>query len=114
MSKLQTISTGDLQRWLQRDGSFQFWNVLTDKYFNGGMIPGSRRVPLYRVGREVLTAQIPKDAEIVVYWAGPSFPQSMLAAEKLNNLGHTNVKAYEGGIEEWKSAGNQVEQLKAA
>jgi rhodanese-related sulfurtransferase len=114
MSKLQTISTDDLQRRLQKDGSFQFWNVLTDKYFKGEMIPGSRRVPLDQVGREVLRAQIPKDVEIIVYCAGPSCPQSILAAEKLNNLEYTDVKAYEGGIEEWKSAGNQVEQLRAA
>ena len=114
MYKIESISTEALERRLQEHASFQFWNVLTDKYFNGEMIPGSSRVPLDRVGREVLTAQIPKDAEIVVYCAGPLCPQSKLAAEKLRNLGFTNVKAYEGGIEEWKSAGNQVEQLKAA
>ena len=114
MSKVQTMSAGDLQDRLHNDGSFQFWNVLTDKYFNSEMIPGSRRVPLDQVGREVARAQIPKDTEIVVYCAGPSCPQSILAAEKLNSLGYTNVKAYEGGIEEWKNAGNRIEQLKAA
>jgi rhodanese-related sulfurtransferase len=32
-----------------------------------------------------------------------------MAAEKLQTLGYTNVRAYEGGIEEWKRAGHTVE-----
>jgi rhodanese-related sulfurtransferase len=114
MANVQTISTEELQHRLQQRDKFHFWNVLTDKYFTGELIPGSHRVPLDHVGREAATAQIPKNAEIIVYCAGPSCPQSTLAAEKLNNLGYTNVKAYEGGIEEWKKAGYQIEQLKAA
>lgn len=114
MAKIQTISLEDLQQLLQQGGNFHFWNVLTDQYFKGDMIPGSHRVPLDYIGREAATGQIPKDAEIIVYCAGPSCPQSRLAAEKLSKLGFTNVKAYEGGIEEWKNAGYQTEQLKAA
>jgi rhodanese-related sulfurtransferase len=30
------------------------------------------------------------------------------------NLGYTNVKAYEGGLEEWKNAGNKIEPLEQA
>jgi rhodanese-related sulfurtransferase len=37
-----------------------------------------------------------------------------LAGEKLINLGYSNVRAYEGGIKEWKSAGHKIEQPKAA
>lgn len=114
MDEVKSISTEELQSRLQKDSSFQFWNVLTDEYFHGELIPGSRRVPLDRVGREVSTAHLPKDAEIIVYCAGPSCPQSILAAEKLRNLGYTNVKAYEGGLEDWKSTGNKVEYAKAA
>ena len=39
---------------------------------------------------------------------------SRMAAEKLITLGYTNVKAYEGGIEEWKEAGHEIEQLSVA
>lgn len=103
-----TIATSELHERLRRGEGLQFWNVLTDDYFKGEMIPGSRRVPLDRVGREA--AGIAEDAEIVVYCAGPACPQSRLAAEKLLALGFGRVQAYEGGLEEWKGAGHPIEK----
>lgn len=111
MSDIKTVSTVELEERLSVGGRFEFWNVLTDEYFGGEMIRGSRRVPLDRVGREVREAGIAKDAEIVVYCAGPKCPQSGQAAEKLQALGYTNVRAYEGGLEEWKGAGHGVESV---
>ncbi|HEY9401710.1 MAG TPA: rhodanese-like domain-containing protein [Pyrinomonadaceae bacterium] len=110
MSKVNTISTAELDGRLRENGNLQFWNVLTDEYFNGELIPGSRRVPLERVGREAHESNLTKDAEIVVYCAGPHCPQSGYAAEKLQTLGYTNVRAYEGGLEEWKGLGREVER----
>ena len=39
---------------------------------------------------------------------------SGLAAEKLRELGYANVRAYEGGTEEWEEAGYEIEQLSTA
>lgn len=111
MSTVNIISTTELDARLRENGDLQFWNVLTDEYFKGELIPGSRRVPLDRVGREAHEANIAKDAEIVVYCAGPHCPQSGYAAEKLQTLGYTNVRAYEGGLEEWKNLGREVEHV---
>ncbi|HEX8708971.1 MAG TPA: rhodanese-like domain-containing protein [Pyrinomonadaceae bacterium] len=111
MAEVQTITTEELQRQLNQGGDFHFWNVLTDEYFHGEMIPGSHRVPLDRIGREVAQSKLAKDAEIVTYCAGPKCPQSMLAAQKLVELGYTNVKAYEGGLEEWQGAGHEIERV---
>jgi rhodanese-related sulfurtransferase len=105
MPMVKTITTAELNARLRQNPGLQFWNVLTDEYFGGEMIPGSRRVPLDRVGREVQETNLPKDAEIVVYCAGPECPQSGYATEKLQTLGYENVYAYEGGIEEWKALG---------
>jgi rhodanese-related sulfurtransferase len=109
MSAVKTISTTELDARLRENGRLEFWNVLTDEYFKGELIPGSRRVPLDRVGREAYEAGLAKDAEVVVYCAGPHCPQSGYAAEKLQSLGYTNVRAYEGGLEEWKGLGREVE-----
>jgi rhodanese-related sulfurtransferase len=114
MAKVKTISTEQLQRRLKQGNSLHLWNVLTDGYFKGEMIPGSRRVPLDTIGREVSEAQPPKSEEIIVYCGGPTCPQSLQAAQKLTDLGYTNVKAYEGGLEEWKTAGNKIERLEQA
>ena len=114
MTKAKTISTEQLQERLKQGNSLHFWNVLTDGYFKGEMIPGSRRVPLNTVGLEVSDAKSPKDEEIVVYCGGPTCPQSLQAAQELTDLGYTNVRAYEGGLEEWKNAGNKIERVEQA
>ena len=107
---VRTVSTEEL-RQLQGSRPFQFWNVLTDEYFKGENISGSRRVPLDKIGAEVRDNSIPKATEIVVYCAGPACPQSRLAAEKLAKLGYERVQAYEGGLEEWKVAGFPTERV---
>ena len=110
MAKMKTISTEQLQQRMKQGNSLHLWNVLTDGYFKGEMIPGSRRVPLDTIGREVSKAQSTKGAEIIVYCGGPTCPQSLQAAQKLTDLGYTNVRAYEGGLQEWKNAGNKIER----
>ena len=114
MAEVKTISTEKLQQRLVHGKTLHLWNVLTDGYFKGEMIPGSHRVPLDTIGREVSEAKSPKDEEIIVYCGGPKCPQSLQAAQKLMDLGYTNVKAYEGGLEEWKNAGNKIEGLDRA
>ena len=114
MAKAKTISTEQLQERLKQGNSLHFWNVLTDGYFKGEMIPGSRRVPVDTIGREATEAQSAKGEEIIVYCGGPKCPQSLQAAQKLRDLGYTNVRAYEGGLEEWKNAGNKIERLEQA
>jgi rhodanese-related sulfurtransferase len=53
----------------------------------------------------VQSTNLPKSAGIVVYCGGLKCPQSRMAAEKLLKLGYENLRAYEGGLEEWKAAG---------
>jgi rhodanese-related sulfurtransferase len=110
-SGVRTLSTAEVRQLQQSRKPFEFWNVLTDEYFHGENISGSRRVPLDRVGNETREKNIAKSAEIVVYCAGPECPMSRLAAEKLTKLGYGNVRAYEGGLEEWKNAGLPIERV---
>jgi rhodanese-related sulfurtransferase len=98
---MKRIETAELQDRLSDSARFEFWNVLTDEYFTGQLIPGSRRVPLDVVVKTAKTEGLARDAEIVVYCAGPECPQSLLAAEKLVAVGYTNVRVYEGGLQEW-------------
>lgn len=109
-TNIQTIPTKELHQKLENKQSFEFWNVLTDEYFKGENISGSRRVPLDKVGSEVRQSGIAKNTDIVVYCAGPHCPQSRMAAEKLVKLGYDNVRAYEGGLEEWKQAGYGIDK----
>lgn len=108
---VKTVSTGELRDLLDNKRPIQFWNVLTDEYFRGENIAGSRRVPLGKVGSEVRSTNLPKSTEIVVYCGGPACPLSRLAVEKLIKLGYDSVRAYEGGLEEWKDAGFPIEKV---
>jgi rhodanese-related sulfurtransferase len=103
------LSTADLQQGLDRDSGLHVLNVQADQLFAGELIPGSRRVPLDRIEDGV--KELPKDAKIVTYCAGPACSQSSQAAQTLTDLGYTNVRAYTDGLEGWKAAGRETVQL---
>ncbi len=102
---IATISTEQLAQRFNDDVGVHVWNVLTDEWFKGELIPGSRRVPGDRIGEAVRRSTLAKDASIVVYCLGPTCPASRQAAEKLAAFGFTRIEAYEGGLEAWKQAG---------
>lgn len=114
MSQPRIITVNELTAALLTGAVAEFWNALTDEYFAGELIPGSRRVPVDKVGREVSASGLAKDTAIVVYCSGPSCPNSMDAGKKLVTLGFTNVSVFEGGLEAWKASGRGVELLSKA
>ena len=114
MSDIRLISTDDLEQRLEKEANLVFWNVLTDDYFDGELIEGSRHVPLDTVEQEVVNLNLPEAAEIILYCAGPSCPQSREAGKTLKARGYLNVSVYEGGLEAWKREGNPVQQAKSA
>jgi rhodanese-related sulfurtransferase len=106
MKDVRVLSTADLQQGLDRDSGLHVLNVQTDQFFAGELIPGSRHIPLDTIEQGVRA--LPKDAEIVTYCAGPACSQSTQAAQRLSELGYTNVRAYTDGLEGWKAAGNEI------
>jgi rhodanese-related sulfurtransferase len=92
----------------------RIWNVLTDNYFTGELVPGSRWVPLDRIGREVTGRGLDRAGTIIVYCSGTSCPNSKDAGAKLVTLGFTDVLVFEGGLEAWKADGRGVEVLQPA
>jgi rhodanese-related sulfurtransferase len=109
MTDVRTITTNELRQRLDQGGPLELWNVLTDKFFTGEMIPGSKRMPLDAI--EQNHDGVPKDAEVITYCGGPQCPQSKQAAQKLAGLGFTNVWAFEEGLEGWKTAGHSTDKV---
>lgn len=107
-STVKTITTRDLERRISGDVGTHVWNVLTDEWFTGELIPGSRRVPLDHLEEAVRHSSLAKETPIVVYCADSHCPYSREAAEKLGELGYSNVEAFEGGLADWKSNGRDV------
>ena len=98
---IQTVTKEELQAKL-RAGTADVINVLEPDHYKLGMIKGTRRLPGSQI--EKRQRELDKNREVITYCASPECPASMNAAEKLASLGY-NVRAYEGGIKEWKEAG---------
>jgi rhodanese-related sulfurtransferase len=103
MNGTRTITVAELRDRIEAGTIDEFWNVLTDEYFSGELIPGSRRMPLDRIGRSV--GEISRDSAIVVYCTNVDCPQSHAAAEKLAALGFTDVSVFAEGLDGWETAG---------
>ena len=109
ISNHNIITVYHLVELIRRHAIEEFWNVVADRDFTGELIPGSRRVPIDRIGRE--SARLPRDTAIVVYCTDATWPISKYAATELTILGLKNVRVFEGGLAAWKKSGRGVETL---
>jgi rhodanese-related sulfurtransferase len=110
---IKTIASEELIKAMDNDVNLHVWNVLNDDYFKGELIPGSRRVPVAELKDKLAASSLPMDAPVVVYCAGTHCPSSREAAEAMTSLGYTNVRAFEGGLQDWKERGHGVVNTEA-
>lgn len=102
---MRIISREELREKLQRGDRFKLYMALDRQAFDRSHIPGS-----LHLGNIVETAGgLSPDEEIVVYCSGPSCPASVRAYLMLKELGCRNLYRYAGGLEEWRSAGYELE-----
>lgn len=104
-AKIKTISKEDLLQGIKQ-GGLQVVNVLDPKWYTLGMIKGSKKIPLAELPRRL--GEMDKSKEVVTYCANTQCTASSEAAKLLAAKGF-NVRAYEGGIKEWKEASLPVE-----
>lgn len=106
---MQLLSRSDLKQMLKERQDFMLLNVLSTLSFRKAHIPGSRNVPVSETDfvRQVesLLGGKGNDYPIVTYCAGFHCSASKDAANLLVAAGHTNVYAFEGGMEDWLDAG---------
>lgn len=102
---IATIDKEAVQKKISK-GDVQIVNVLSPEYYSMGFIPGSLKIPLDELDDRA--SELHKSKEVIVYCAGVQCDASRHAAQQLSERGF-NVKAYEGGIKEWKEAGYPIE-----
>lgn len=112
---MRTIDTRELEE-LRRSGDPLVVNVLDPEQHRKVHIPDTENVP---VGEESFVERVERRAgdrerTVVVYCAGPDCDASPRAARKLDAAGFADVRDYEGGIEEWRAAGNELERAEEA
>lgn len=83
--------------------------ALPSRYFDQGHLPGALNMPHDQV--EQLAAQLlpDKSAKVIVYCASLACRNSGIACQALQKLGYSNVFEYEGGKEDWVSAGESLQ-----
>ncbi|MBI4436060.1 MAG: rhodanese-like domain-containing protein [Candidatus Omnitrophica bacterium] len=107
MIQAKAITKEKLWQKLKRGEEVQVVNVLDSNGYTLGLIKGSKKIPLAELDQRI--DELDKSKEVVTYCAGYACSTSKIAAEKLTAKGF-KVKAYEGGIIEWKEAGLPIEE----
>lgn len=97
----------ELEANLDNEEEITLIEVLEEKEYNRSHIEGAINIPLADIGREI-KGKFDLDRKIVVYCADSNCQASPRAAEKLDQLGFTNVYDYEGGKKDWREAGNPM------
>lgn len=104
---MKTITRQELQRRL---GDITILEALPATYFEDEHLPGAQNMPPDAINALAPVLIPDKGAPVVTYCAGPTCPNSTIAARQLETLGYTDVYAYEGGKEDWINAGLPVER----
>ncbi len=99
---VQTVSKEELAAKVRQGAPVQIVNVLERDKDSLGLIRASIRIPLSSLPTRA--AELDPSKPVITYCAGPQCPASRKAAELLADRGF-DVRAYEGGLQEWTQAG---------
>jgi rhodanese-related sulfurtransferase len=103
---LQRVTTETLERQLAQDKDCQVIDVREFAEYDTEHIAGARLVPLSKFEQQAGTI----DRERPVYVVCRSGTRAAQAAERLQQLGHPDVRILEGGLQAWLAAGYAVER----
>ncbi|HEX7172493.1 MAG TPA: rhodanese-like domain-containing protein [Candidatus Limnocylindria bacterium] len=106
MKKYHTIDARELRERLASTGVDRpvLVNALAREAFEEARIPGSISIPAgdaLRIAPDVLA----RDQPVIVYCSSRSCTASPTLAQKLVDIGFTDVTDFAGGVEEWERAG---------
>jgi 3-mercaptopyruvate sulfurtransferase SseA len=102
---MKLITRQELKTKLDRGDDFKLVMVLGELAFNSKHIPGSLNISTPEPSRGLFKP----DDDIVVYCSGPDCHASVDAFYTYEACGHTKVRRYAGGIQDWEEAGYPLE-----
>jgi rhodanese-related sulfurtransferase len=105
---MTTITRSELQEQLAQS-KIVVLEALPPQYFEAEHLPGAKNLPLDDLETLAPVLVPDKATPVVTYCTGISCSNSKIAAERLEALGYTDVRAYEAGKADWIGAGLAVE-----
>jgi rhodanese-related sulfurtransferase len=106
------VSLAEMRRIFD-EGSAFIIDARDPEEFAEGHIPGAINVPYDRLPEylDMLNAEVPTDARVIIYCRGPACDFSDQLATELKILGYQDVSVFSGGWEHWTEAGYPVEGM---
>ena len=105
------ITAEELRRKLDAGDDFVLVDALAPMVYAHSHLPGAINLPPSAVEPTRVARRIPdRDTEIVVYCSSPDCDDSVLTAQRLHELGYSNVLHYRGGKDEWRELGFPLER----
>jgi rhodanese-related sulfurtransferase len=105
------VTADELRQKLERGDDFVLIDALAPLVYAHSHLPGAINMPPSAVDALRCTKRIPDlDTEIVVYCSNAECDDSIATAERLRELGYTNVRHYAGGKDEWRALGLPLER----
>lgn len=105
-ARIREVSARDVMEMRKRGEPVTLLDVRDLNEVNLGKIPGTLHISRGNLETKV-EAQIPRDAHVVIYCASGN--RSAFAAERMTEMGYTNVASMAGGFRAWVEAGGDVE-----
>ncbi len=102
------INTPALATLLNSGASVVVLDARTGQWDDGRRLPGAKALAPSATEAEALAAIGAKDALVVTYCSHEKCPASMHLANRLLELGFTNVLKYPEGIDDWQAKGHEI------
>ncbi len=107
---MATINTHTLYDWQRRDADFTLVDTLPRSAFEKGHLPGAINIVSDDIYDQAPLRLPDKQTPIVVYCASETCKRAGRAADRLVNLGYTQVYHYMGGKKAWQEEGLPLER----
>jgi rhodanese-related sulfurtransferase len=111
LQRIKFISIEELLEMQVNDQDFKLVDVLSERSFNEGHIPGAINISVDDLNEDILLQeQITQDDTIIVYCASFACQKSTKAAKRLLEMGYEKTFDFKAGKRGWRRAGLQLEK----
>lgn len=104
----KTISTSELKNLIDSQTPVAILDARSGPWDDGNRLPGAKSLSYDATAEQAAAVINSKDSLVVVYCTNLQCPASKMLAERLIQLGYTNIVKYPEGIEKWMQEGNMV------